>query len=195
MKMVWQDVKITYEDRSDLLKQKGLVVWFTGLSGSGKTTIAVEVEKMLHEKGYATFLIDGDDVRHSLNSDLGFSNEDREENLRRIYEVAALFKDASLITLVAVISPFKVSRRFAKERIGSQFYIEVFVKADIETCSKRDPKRLYEKAKKGLIKEFTGISSPYEEPEKPDLLIDTTQLTIEECTKNVIDKILNFQNG
>jgi len=192
--IVWQDVKVKYEDRCKNLKQKGVVVWFTGLSGSGKSTIAVEVEKRLYEKGFATYLLDGDNVRHGLNFDLGFSEEDREENLRRISEVSALFKDAGLITLVSFISPFKKSRQYAREKIGSDSFIEVYVRADVETCAKRDPKGLYEKAKKGTIKEFTGVSSPYEEPEKPDVLIDTSELSIEECTQKVLDAILNKQN-
>lgn len=191
--IVWQDVKIKYEDRSRNLKQKGLVVWFTGLSGSGKSTIAVEVEKILFEKGFATYLLDGDNVRHGLNSNLGFSNEDREENLRRISEVAALFRDAALITLVSFISPFQASRQLAREKVGSENFIEVYVKADVETCAKRDPKGIYEKAKKGLIKEFTGISSPYEEPEEPDVLLDSAELTIEECVQKVLKAILNKQ--
>lgn len=192
--IVWQNVKINYKDRCKNLKQEGLVVWFTGLSGSGKSTIAAEVEKELFEKGFATYLLDGDNIRHGLNGDLGFSVEDRDENLRRIAEVAALFKDAGLVTLVSFISPFNKSRQFARDRVGTDNFIEVYVKADVETCSKRDPKGLYEKAKKGIIKEFTGISSPYEEPETPDIIIDTSNLSVKECAEDVLDKILELQD-
>ncbi len=191
--IVWQDVKVNYDHRCHNLNQKGMVVWFTGLSGSGKSTIAVEVEKRLYEEGFATYLLDGDNIRHGLNANLGFSTEDREENIRRIAEVSALFKDAGLITLVSFISPFKQSRQFAKERVGSDYFIEVYVKADVETCAKRDPKGLYEKAKNGIIKDFTGISSPYEAPEKPDVMMDTSVLTIEECTQKVLETIIRVQ--
>lgn len=191
--IVWQNVQVTYKDRCRNLKQKGLVVWFTGLSGSGKSTIAITLEKRLYERGFATYLLDGDNIRHGLNSDLGFSNKDREENLRRIAEVASLFKDAGLITLVSFISPFKASRKFAREKAGSEYFIEVYLRADIETCSRRDPKGLYEKAKMGLIKEFTGVSSPYEEPEEPDILLETTCLSIEECVERVLKIIIGRQ--
>lgn len=188
--IVWHNVKVQYADRCKNLKQNGMVIWFTGLSGSGKSTLAVEVEKKLYEKGFATYLLDGDNVRHGLNCNLGFSNEDREENLRRIAEVSALFKDAGLITLVSFISPFQKSRQFARERAGADHFIEVYVKADVETCAKRDSKGLYEKAKKGEIKDFTGISSPYEEPENPEVVIDTSKLSVDECTQKVLEAIL-----
>ncbi|WP_246637530.1 adenylyl-sulfate kinase [Crassaminicella profunda] len=192
--ILWQDVKVTYDHRCKNLKQRGVVIWFTGLSASGKSTIAIEVEKKLYERGFSTYLLDGDNVRHGLSSDLAFSIKDREENLRRITEVSALFKDAGLITLVSFISPFEKARQSAKEKIGDKNFIEVYVKADIETCSMRDPKGLYEKAKKGLIKDFTGISSPYEEPKNPDVLIDTTVLSVEQCTQKILDIILYKQN-
>lgn len=192
--IVWHKGKVEYEERCENLKQKGLVLWFTGLSGSGKSTIAVEVEKQLYEQGYATYLLDGDNVRHGLNSNLGFSDEDREENLRRIREVAALFKDAGLITLVSFISPFRKSREEARKLIGEENFIEIYIKADIETCSKRDPKGLYEKALKGEIPEFTGISSPYEEPENPEILVDTRVLSIDESVAGIVEKIIEIQN-
>ncbi len=187
--IVWHNVKVEYKDRCKNLKQRGIVLWFTGLSGSGKSTIAVEVEKRLYEKGFATYLLDGDNVRHGLNSNLGFSNEDRKENIRRIAEVSALFKDAGLITLVSFISPFKKSREFAKEKVGSKAFVEIYVKADIETCAKRDPKDLYKKAINGVIKNFTGISSPYEEPKNPDIILDTRVLSVEKAVQKVIDFI------
>jgi adenylyl-sulfate kinase len=192
--IVWHNGKVEYEERCENLKQKGLVLWFTGLSGSGKSTIAVEVEKQLYEKGYATYLLDGDNIRHGLNSNLGFSDEDREENLRRIREVAALFKDAGLITLVSFISPFRKSREETRKLIGEENFIEIYIKADIETCSKRDPKGLYEKALKGEIPEFTGISSPYEEPENPEILVDTRVLSIDESVAEIVEKINEIQN-
>lgn len=193
--IVWHKGKVEYEERCENLKQKGLVLWFTGLSGSGKSTIAVEVEKQLYEKGYATYLLDGDNIRHGLNSNLGFSDEDREENLRRIREVAALFKDAGLITLVSFISPFRKSREDARQLIGEENFIEIYIKADIETCSKRDPKGLYEKALKGEIPEFTGISSPYEEPENPEILVDTRVLSIDESVARIVERIIEIQNN
>ena len=136
------------------------------------------------------YRLDGDNIRHGLNCDLGFSEEDRAENIRRIAEVAALFKDACLITLISCISPYEKMRQFAKKTIGEGHFIEVYVKADIETCMKRDPKGLYEKVKDKEIKNFTGVTSPYEEPENPDLIIDTTLLSIEESVKKVLDTIM-----
>ncbi|WP_250858253.1 adenylyl-sulfate kinase [Oceanirhabdus seepicola] len=193
LNIFWHNGKVEYKDRCKHLKQKGMVLWFTGLSGSGKSTIAVQVEKELYKKGFVTYLLDGDNVRYGLNSNLGFSNEDREENIRRIAEVSALFKDAGLITLVSFISPFRKSREFAKQKIGSITFVEIYVKADVETCAKRDPKGLYKKVKKGVIKNFTGISSPYEEPENPDILLDTRELSVEEAANKVIKFVLNKQ--
>ena len=188
-----QDVKVKYINRCSLLKQKGVVIWFTGLSGAGKTTIATQVEHRLFQEGYATYLLDGDNIRHCLNSDLGFCNSDRIENLRRIIEVAVLLKDAGLITLVSCISPFSVSREEARFKIGHDNFIEVYVKADINTCARRDTKGLYKRAKQGLIKDFTGLSSPYEEPSNPNIIIDTTLLTIDECKQSVVQELFNHQ--
>lgn len=184
--IIWHDGKVRFEDRCRNLGQTGQVIWFTGLSGAGKSTIAVEVEKALLERGRAVYRLDGDNIRHGLNSDLGFSPEDRNENIRRIAEVAALFKDAGLITLVSFISPYRKTREFARERAGDGYFKEVYVKADVETCAKRDPKGLYEKAMKGEIENFTGISAPYEEPENPELILDTTKLSVEECVIKVL---------
>jgi len=189
--IMWHKGKVTYEDRCKNLGQRGVVVWFTGLSGSGKSTIAVEVEKELLKQGKAVYRLDGDNVRHGLNSDLGFAKEDRDENIRRIAEVAALFKDAGLITLASFISPFQKMRDFARERAGEDSFIEVYVKADVETCAERDPKGLYEKAKQGEIENFTGISSPYEEPDDADVVIDTAELTVEESVEKVLEAIDN----
>ncbi len=175
-----------------MLDQSGLVVWFTGLSASGKSTIAVEVEKQLNQRGLATYRLDGDNVRHGLNSDLGFSPEDRKENIRRIAEVAALFKEAAVITLASFISPYQESRDFARQRAGDDNFIEVYVKADVETCAQRDPKGLYEKAKQGEIENFTGVSAPYEEPEDPELVIDTVELSLEESVEKVVEEITDY---
>lgn len=185
--------KVEYEDRCKLLRQKGLVVWFTGISGSGKSTISIEVENELIHKGFLTYRIDGDNIRHGLCSDLGFSEEERNENIRRVTEVAALFKDVGIITLVSSISPYKKLRQFAKERVGKNNFIEIYVKASLETCINRDIKGLYKKALNGELKNFTGISSPYEEPDNPDLAIDTSVLNIDEAVDKVMEVILNTE--
>lgn len=177
--------KVTCEDRCRLLNQPGLVIWFTGFSGAGKSTIAVELERRLFEQGKAAYRLDGDNIRLGLNSDLGFSEADRFENLRRIAEVGALMKDAGLIVLVSFISPYRQMRDFARERAGQAGFVEVFVKASLETCAIRDPKGLYDKAKRGGIKDFTGISAPYEEPLNPEITIDTDRLTIAESVEAV----------
>lgn len=177
--------KVSYEDRCHNMKQPGLVIWFTGLSGSGKSTIAVELERWLFERKKAVYRLDGDNIRYGLNNDLGFSETDRFENLRRITEVAALIKDAGLIVLVSSISPYRQMREFARQKVGEDSFVEVYVKATVETCAIRDPKGLYDKAKKGEIKDFTGISAPYEEPLSPEIIINTDQLTINESVDMV----------
>jgi adenylylsulfate kinase len=183
--------KVNYDNRCKILNQRGIVIWFTGLSGSGKTTIAIELEKKLIDLNKIVYRLDGDNIRNGLNSDLGFSEDDRNENIRRIAEVSLLFKDAGIITLVSFISPFKEMREFAKNRIGKDFFYEVFVKADLDTCIKRDPKGLYKKAGNKNIDDFTGISSPYEEPDNPYLIIDTTELNLNEAVNKIIESI-NF---
>lgn len=183
--IVWHPNKVTQEDRQKVLGHPGLVVWFTGLSGSGKSTIAVELEKILNEEGRAVYLLDGDNIRKGINADLGFSDEDRDENIRRISEIAALFRDAGLITLVSFISPFRRMREFARERAGSEHFIEVYVSTDYETCCQRDPKGLYKKN----IKNFTGKDSTYEEPLHPDLVLDTVGTTPAECARIVYKEI------
>lgn len=183
--IVWHPNKVTQEDRQKVLGHPGLVVWFTGLSGSGKSTIAVELEKMLNEEGRAVYLLDGDNIRKGINADLGFSDEDRDENIRRISEIAALFRDAGLITLVSFISPFRRMREFARERAGSEHFIEVYVSTDYATCCQRDPKGLYKKN----IKNFTGKDSTYEEPLHPDLVLDTVGTTPAECARIVYEEI------
>lgn len=188
--LVWQNGKVSYINRCQLLNQQGLVVWFTGLSGAGKSTIAVEMEKELIRRNKLVYRLDGDNIRHGLNNDLGFTRADRNENIRRMAEVAALFKDAAVITLVAAISPYAAMRSFARERIGPQHFVEVYVKADIEECIKRDPKGFYARAQQGKISDYTGIADPYEEPENPEIVIDTMQLSAAEAAKMVLDYLV-----
>ncbi|MCR5797661.1 adenylyl-sulfate kinase [Eubacterium xylanophilum] len=185
--IVWHSGKVSEEDRQRVLGQKGKVLWFTGLSGSGKSTIAVEVEKMLNEQGKAVYLLDGDNIRCGINSDLGFSDEDRNENIRRIAEIAALFRDAGMIVLVSFISPFRKMRQFARERAGEGNFVEIYVNTDFETCMERDPKGLYKKN----IANFTGKDSSYEAPENPEIVLDTVKYSAEECAGQVIDYIFN----
>ena len=185
--ITWHEHKVSREEREKLLNQKGVLIWFTGLSASGKSTVANEVAHKLHELGKFAYILDGDNVRHGLNKDLGFSPEDREENIRRISEVGNLFTDAGIITLTAFISPYRKDRDFARELVGPGRFIEVFVNASIETCEKRDPKGLYKKAKSGEIKEFTGISAPYEAPLNPEIELNADELSIEEETEIVIN--------
>jgi adenylylsulfate kinase len=183
--------KVSRNDRFSVLGQKGVAVWMTGLSASGKSTIAVETEKILIEMGRAVYRLDGDNLRRGLNSDLGFSEKDRFENIRRAAEVCALFVDAGLIVLASFISPLASMRSLARAKTGDSF-IEVYVKADVETCEKRDPKGLYKKARAGEIPDFTGVTAPYEVPPSPDLVLDTERYSIEECVRILVDKILQF---
>ena len=175
------------EARAAAKGQKPVVLWFTGLSGSGKSTIANLVEKKLAAEGRHTYLLDGDNVRHGLNRDLGFTDVDRVENIRRVGEAAKLFVDAGLIVLTAFISPFRSERRMARELMGEGEFVEIFVDTPIEICMQRDPKGLYEKAKSGTIKNFTGISSPYEPPEQAELTIHTVQAEPETHAQRILD--------
>lgn len=183
--------KVSYQDRCELLGQKGIVLWFTGLSGAGKSTIAIELERELINRRRFAYRLDGDNIRDGLNSDLGFLIDDRTENIRRISEAAKLFKDSGMITLVSFISPLRNMREMAKNIIGEECFIEIFVKASLPTCIERDTKGLYQKAIEGKIKNFTGISSPYEEPDCPDLILDTDSYTVEDCVNTVIDYLEN----
>ena len=185
----WSGDAMTAAERSRMLGHSGLVVWMTGLSGSGKTTTAQEVERRLVAAGIPAYVLDGDKLRHGLNNDLGFSDEDRKENIRRTTEVAKLFKDAGMVTFVTLISPFEEARQAAKAAVGNGF-MEVYVKADLETCKSRDPKKLYEKALKGEIKSFTGIDSPYEIPKNPDLVLDTELWSEEECAEALYSAVV-----
>jgi adenylylsulfate kinase len=187
--IVWHEHKVTRKEREQLLNQKGVVLWFTGLSGSGKSTIANEVSYKLNKMGKLTYVLDGDNIRHGLNKNLGFSPEDRDENIRRIGEVSKLFADAGVIICTAFISPYRNLRDFCRELLGSGRFIEIYTKASLETCEKRDPKGMYKKARVGIIKDFTGINAPYEEPENPELIIDTDKETVEESADKVIKKL------
>jgi bifunctional enzyme CysN/CysC len=182
----WQALDVNKEARGKLLKQKPSVLWFTGLSGAGKSTIANLVEKRMHAKGKLTYLLDGDNVRHGLNRDLGFTDADRVENIRRVAEVARLMADAGLIVLVSFISPFRSERLMARERMGEGEFIEVHVDTALAEAEKRDVKGLYAKARRGELKNFTGISSPYEAPENPELRVDTRALTPEAATELIV---------
>lgn len=185
--ITWHDGAITTKDRERLLKQKGIVIWYTGLSGSGKSTLAHAVEEKLFEKGHLTYVLDGDNIRHGLNKNLGFSPQDREENIRRIGEVSKLFADAGIITMTAFISPYRKDRDIARALLEEGRFIEVYVKVPLEIAEQRDTKGLYKKARAGEIKEFTGISAPYEEPLKAELVIDTSLVNLEKSTDIVLD--------
>ena len=184
--ITWHEGAITNADRERLLQQKGVVIWFTGLSGSGKSTLAHAVEEKLFEKGHLTYVLDGDNIRHGLNKNLGFSPEDREENIRRIGEVAKLFADAGIITMTAFISPYRADRDKARALLDDGRFIEVYVKVPLEVAEERDPKGLYKKARAGEIKQFTGIDAPYEEPLNAELVIDTSQHSLEESAEMVL---------
>ncbi len=184
--ITWHEANVVQTDREQLLNQKGCVIWFTGLSGSGKSTLALEVESKLYQRGHLTYVLDGDNVRHGLNKNLGFSPEDREENIRRIGEVAKLFADAGVIAMTAFISPYRTDRDNARDLLDEGRFVEVFVDCPLEVCEARDTKGLYEKARAGEIKEFTGISAPYEAPVQPELTVNTDNQSLEECTERVI---------
>ncbi len=188
--IVWQQGLIGPGERQSLLGQKGLVAWITGLSGSGKSTIAYECEKRLLLQRRMAFVLDGDNVRHGLNRDLGFSAGDRTENIRRVTEVAKLFADAGVIALTSFISPYRRDRDAARLAIGPERFIEVYIQADLSVCEERDPKGLYKKARAGEVRDFTGISAPYEEPENPDIIIDSQRYGLEECVSQLMNYII-----
>ena len=161
-------------------------MWFTGLSASGKSTIAHSVEKELFQRDIRTYVLDGDNVRHGLNSNLGFSREDRKENIRRIVELSKLFIDAGLLVLACFISPYRVDREYIRKSLEGDNFLEIYVKCSIEECERRDPKGQYKKARAGIIENYTGVSAPYEEPENPDLIIDTEKLTIADSVRSIV---------
>jgi len=182
----WHGGEITKKDREARLQQKGVVLWFTGLSGSGKSTVARELEKSLFQRGNYAYVLDGDNIRFGLNKNLGFSPEDRKENIRRIGEVAKLFVDAGIITLTAFISPYRQDRDAVRAILTEGEFIEVFVDCPLEKCEERDVKGLYQKARAGEIKDFTGISSPYEAPEKPEIVLTTDKDYLEELVNKIL---------
>ncbi len=187
--VVWYDGYVTRKERNNVYGHKSGIVWFTGLSASGKSTIARHLERMLFEEGVKVYTFDGDNIRHGLNQDLGFSPDDRKENLRRIAEVAKLFIDAGIIVLASFISPFERDREMVKSRFQKDEFIEVYVKCPVEVCEARDPKGLYKKARAGLIKGYTGVDAQYEEPRSPDLLIESDRLAPEESAKIVYNTL------
>ncbi len=182
----WHEGIISREDRERLKGHKGVTVWLTGLSGSGKSTIAHKLEEKLFELGCHTFVLDGDNIRFGLNKDLGFSRDAREENIRRVGEVAKLFTLAGIINITAFISPYISDRKKAREIQKDGDFIEVFVNCPINICEQRDPKNLYKKARNGLIKEFTGIDDPYEEPENPEIILYTDKESLDDCVNKII---------
>lgn len=187
----WHHYTITKEDRRNRNGHHSFVLWFTGLSGSGKSTVANAVSRKLFELGIQNYVLDGDNIRHGLNKDLGFSSEDRTENIRRIGEVSKLFVDSGQLVLTAFISPFRQDREQVRSILEPNEFIEVYVKCPIEVCEERDPKGLYKKVRNGEIRNFTGIDSPYEEPVSPELVINTHHDSVEECAEQIISYLQN----
>jgi adenylylsulfate kinase len=188
--IIWHDHKITKQERAKKTAQKPCVLWFTGLSGSGKSTIANALEEVLYNNGNFTYLLDGDNVRHGLNSDLGFDEKSRIENIRRVGEVAKLFVQSGLIVLTAFISPFRSDRELVKKLVEEYEFIEIFIDTPLEVCESRDPKGLYKKARAGEIKDFTGIDSPYEAPTIPSIHIKNNNLSIEKACQQIIEYLI-----
>ena len=183
--IVWHNPTVFRSDREKLNKHKSVILWFTGLSGAGKSTLAHAIEDHLHKLGIRTFVLDGDNIRRGLCKDLGFSDADRTENIRRIGEVSKLLMDAGIITLTAFISPFRKDRQIVRDLVNKGDFIEIYCNADLAVCESRDTKGLYRKARAGQIPEFTGISSPYEKPEQPELVLETGNQTIEKCVEQI----------
>ena len=188
---VWHLSTVTRKRREEKNGHRGAVLWFTGLSGSGKSTLAHALEEILHQRGCQTLVLDGDNVRHGLCNDLGFSAEDRTENVRRIGEVTKLFMEAGVIVLTAFISPYYADRRYVRNMVGQNDFIEIYCNATLEICENRDIKGLYKKARAGQIVEFTGISAPYEEPVNADLIINTGSASIDACVEQIIKEIMS----
>ena len=187
--ITWHEGHVGREEREKMLNQKGALIWFTGLSGSGKSTIAYTLEHALMQRGHLAYVLDGDNIRHGLNKNLGFSAEDRTENIRRIAEVGALFIDTGVITLTAFISPYKADRDAARETVGEGNFFEVFCDTPLAVCEERDPKGLYKKARAGEIKGFTGIDAPYEAPDKAEMIIDTSKMSPQEATVKLCEML------
>jgi adenylylsulfate kinase len=189
---VWHEQQISKEQRSTLKNQKPCLLWYTGLSGSGKSTVANAVDALLFKLNCHSYLLDGDNVRHGLNGDLGFSDEERIENIRRISEVAKLFLDSGLIVSTAFISPFASDRMLAKEKLAKDEFIEVFIDTPISVCEQRDPKGLYKKARAGEIKDFTGIDSSYDVPKAPQIHVKTAEQSVEQCAKQIVNHLITL---
>ena len=190
LNIAYHNATVTRARRTQLNKHKSVVIWFTGLSGSGKSTLAHSVEEELYNLGCRTFVLDGDNVRHGLSSNLTFSDDDRKENIRRIGEAAKLMMEAGIISMTAFISPFKKDRNLVRQLLPQGDFIEIYCKASLETCESRDVKGLYKRARAGEIKNYTGIDSPYEAPDNPELIIDTKNESLEESTTKVIDFLI-----
>lgn len=184
--ITWHDSAVTKADRRMHLKQASFVLWFTGLSGSGKSTLSVALEQYLFQQGYLVYRLDGDNIRHGLNNNLGFSPDDRTENIRRIGEVSKLFVDAGVIAMTAFISPYQVDRALVRAMVEAGEFVEIYVECSVEACEQRDTKGLYAKARRGEIKEFTGISAPYEAPTNPEITIATEGKTVTECVQQLV---------
>jgi adenylylsulfate kinase len=187
--VLWHQATVTRERRAQLNKHRSILLWFTGLSGAGKSTLAHAVEERLYQLSYHTFVLDGDNVRHGLCGDLGFSDQAREENIRRVSEVAKLFVEAGVIVLTAFISPFRTDRQKARDLVGNDF-VEIYCNCPLQVCEQRDVKGLYRRARAGEIKEFTGISSPYEEPDNPEIVVNTGELSIDECATQILEYLI-----
>lgn len=191
--ITWHASEVTKEERQQRKNHKSAVIWFTGLSGSGKSTISVALEKALYDQQVHTYRLDGDNVRHGLNKNLGFSPDDRTENIRRIGEVSKLMVDAGLVTVTAFISPYQADRDVVRELLGEDEFIEVYTSCSLDECEARDPKGLYQKARNGEIQGFTGINAPYEEPQNPEIVIDTEQYSVEDAVTQIIDYLKTHQ--
>lgn len=189
--LTWHPTTVEKQDRQRLNQHKAFIVWFTGLSGAGKSTLANAVEKKLYVQGIRTYLLDGDNIRQGVNKSLGFTPEDRKENIRRTGEVGKLFVDAGLIVLSAFISPYREDRRMVRGLVEEDEFVEVYVKCPLEECERRDPKGLYRKAREGIIPDFTGISSPYEEPEHAEIVVETNKLSFEESVDQIVTYVMN----
>lgn len=185
--VTWHDTSLSKDMRRKQNGHESTVIWFTGLSGSGKSTIANAVAKELYKRNIRNYVLDGDNIRLGLNKDLGFSEEDRTENIRRIGEVSKLFVDSGQFVLTAFISPFRADRQMVRDLLEEGEFIEVYINCPLSECEVRDPKGLYDKARKGIIKDFTGIDSPYEEPEQPEIILESSRYTVEECVNQVIN--------